>query len=338
MRQVWVSKAGPPEVLKLHEAADPLPRSSEVRIRVEAIGVSFADVMGRMGLFPDARRLPYVPGYAVAGTVEIVGQGVSELKEGDPVLALTQFQGYSDVVCVPHKQVFKRLEWMTAEHGAAMMLDYLLAFVMLVVVGSIRKRDRVLIHNAGGSIGLAALDICKIVGAETYGTASPGKHEFLLERGLHYPIDYRNMDYERVIADLTAGHGVQVILDPLGGFHWKKNYRLLMPTGRMICFGISSLAPGSRPSLLTRIQVKLNATSYMPTDLIASSKAVAGASIGQLWGQMDLVRGWMAELIDWYDEALFRPHIDRTFPLKEAAAAHHYLHDRRNIGKVLLLP
>jgi synaptic vesicle membrane protein VAT-1 len=318
--------------------ADPLPRSSEVRIRVEAIGVTFADLMGRMGLFPAATRIPFVPGYEVAGTVEIVGQGVPGLKEGDPVVALTRFLGYSDVVCVPHKQVFKRLDWMTAEQGAAMVVDYLLAYMMLVVMGSLRKGDRVLIHNAGGGVGLAALDICKIVGAETYGTSSPGKHEFLLERGLQYPIDYRNMDYERVIGDLTAGRGMQLILDPLGGFHWQKNFRLLMPTGRLICFGMSTLAPGKHPSLLPRLQAKLNRTRHSPANLMEANKAVAGAGLARLWSQPDLMRGWMAELIDWYDEALFRPHIDRSFPLAQAAAAHHYLHDRQNIGKVLLLP
>ena len=172
---------------------------------MEGRGLNFSDGIWRLGLYPDAPSIPYVPGYEVAGTVIGVGQGATDLKEGDHVLALTQFNGYSEVVCVPHKQVFKRLEWMSVEHAAALPINYLTAYQCLVVMGSVKPGEKVLIHNASGGVGLAALDICKIIGAETYGTASPGKHEFLRQRGLQHAIDYRHEDYERAIKDLTGG-------------------------------------------------------------------------------------------------------------------------------------
>jgi NADPH:quinone reductase-like Zn-dependent oxidoreductase len=338
MRQIWISKAGQPEVLQTQSAPDPTPGNGEVRIRVEACGVSFVDVLGRMGMNPNAPKIPFVPGHEVTGVVDIVSQGVPNLKEGDTVFALTRFGGYSDVVCVPHKQVFKRLDWMRPEDAIALTLNYLLAYLMLIVMGSLRAHDKVLIHGVGGGVGLAALDICKIIGAEIYGTASPNKHDFLLERGLTHAIDYRNQDYERTIKDLTGGRGVQLILDSLGGAHWPKNYRLLMPTGRLIHFGIHSMAPAKRRSILAMLRALIMLPFYTPLKLMKDNKGVSGVNIERLWVYADLHQTWMRQIVSWYDEALFRPHIDKTFTFEQVAEAHHYLQDRKNIGKVVLIP
>lgn len=340
MNQVWITKAGGPDVLKVVETADPIPSNGEVRIRVTAIGVNFADALGRMGMYPDAPSLPYVPGYEVAGVVDAIGQGVTSVQAGDRVFALTRFGGYSNVVCVPHRQVFKAYDWLSDTDAAALPVNYLTAYIALIVMGSLRKGDKVLIHNAGGGVGLAALDLCKIIGAETYGTASPNKHEFLLERGLNHAIDYRNpdSDYELVLKELTNGRGVNLILDPLGGRHWRKNYRLLAPTGRLVHFGASSLASGKRRSLLNIFQQMITLPRYSPLGVMSDNKGVLGVNIGHLWEESDRVRDWMSEIVTWYDAFAFRPHIGRTFPLAEAAEAHHYLQNRENIGKILLMP
>lgn len=338
MRQVWISKAGVPDVLRIEQNPDPIPRSGEVRIRVQAVGVTFKDITGRMGLDKDAPPIPFVPGLEVTGVVDLVAQGVPSLKEGEAVLAFTQYGGYSDVVCVPYRQVYKRLDWMSIEDAAAIPVDYLLAYLMLVVMGSLQPGNRVLIHNAAGGVGLAALDICKILGADTYGTASPEKHEFLLSRGLHHPIDYRNQDYERVLLDLTGGHGVHIVLDALGGVHWPKNYRLLLPTGRLIHYGLASLAPEIKKRLFSYWRGLIMMPFYTPFRLMRDNKAVMGVNLSQLWTHAALQRPWMEQIIAWYDEALFRPHVDKVFSFDEAVQAHHYIQSRKNKGKVLLRP
>ncbi len=340
MKQVWISKAGGPEVLKMQDAPKPIPGNGEVRIQVTAAGINFADILGRMGMYPDAPSIPYVPGYEVSGVIDAVGQGVTDLREGDRAFALTRFNGYSSAVCVPHKQVFKAFDWLNDDDAAALPVNYLTAYISLLVMGSLRPGDRVLIHGAAGGVGLAALDICKIMGAETFGTASLSKHEFLVERGLHHPIDYRNpdQDYERVIEELTGGKGVNLILDSLGGIHWQKNYRLLAPTGRLVHFGASSMASGKKRSLLSIIRAMLVQPRYTPLKLMNDNKAVIGVNLGHLWDQAEPMRGWMEQILSWYDELAFRPHIDRKFSFAEAAAAHHYIQDRKNIGKVLLIP
>jgi NADPH:quinone reductase-like Zn-dependent oxidoreductase len=340
MKQVWIRKAGAPDVLHLEETPDPVPGNGEVRIKVAAAGVNFADVLGRMGLYPDAPTIPYVPGHEVSGVIDAVGQGVTRLHEGDRVFALTHFGGYSSVVCVPHKQVFKGYDWMSDYDAAAIPVNYLTAYLALVVMGSLRKGDTVLIHGAAGGVGLAALDICKIMGARTIGTASAGKHAFLQARGLDTAVDYRHpdRDYELVVRELTSGRGVNLVLDSLGGRHWLKNYRLLAPLGRLVVFGASSFAPGKKRSLWSILQGRLREPRFTPLQLLDDTKGVLGVNINRLWDRPELLRDYMAQIVTWYDAAEFRPHIDEVFKLTDAADAHHYLQERRNVGKVLLVP
>ena len=136
-------------------------------------------------------------------------------------------------------QIFEKPESLSFEQGAAIPVNYLTAWALLVTMGGLKKNESVLIHNAGGGVGLAALDIAKHIGATTYGTASAAKHEFLRERGLNYAIDYRDHDWLPNLMKLTGNRGVELIIDPLGGKNWKKSYRALRTTGRMGVFGIS---------------------------------------------------------------------------------------------------
>lgn len=338
MRQIWIPKNGPPQVMQIKEGPDPIPRNGEVRIRVQACGVTFADVLARMGSYPNAPQPPFIPGYEVAGVIDLVAQGVSDFKEGEAVFALTPLGGYSDVVCVSHKLVFRRLEWMSMEDAAALPMNYLTAYMMLVEMGSLKAHDRVLIHSAAGGVGLAALDICRIMGALPYGTASTAKHDFLRSRGLVEPIDYHRVDYEREMMRLTENKGVQIVLDPLGGMHWPKNYRLLAPGGRLVHYGISSIAPGVKRSRLKELRGLIMLPFYTPVRLMRDNKAVMGVDLPNLWQQGGLRAEWMEQLVAWYDEALFRPHIDRTFPFAQVAEAHRYLQERQSRGKVLLIP
>ena len=338
MRQVWITKAGSPEVLQVREAPDPTPRPGEVRIRVEVSGINFADLQARMGIYPDAPKIPCVVGYEVAGIVDAVGDGVAEFKKGQSVLALTHFGGYSDCVSVPAIQVYARPPQMSAQEGAALLVSYLTAYQLLVVMGSIRKDDRVLIQSAAGGLGLAALDICRIHGAETIGLASPGKHDFLRKRGLDHAVDSRAKDWAAKVRQITKGDGVQIVLDSQGGPSLRTNYGLLAPTGRLLTFGASSLARGQRRSLSALLQFLFSMPRFSTLRLLNDNKGVAGVNIGHLWQKTAMLRGWGEELMAWYSEGRLHPHVDRVFPFAEAPAAHQYIHERKAVGKVLLVP
>ena len=279
MEQVWVKKYGEPSVLQMEELPEPNPRTGEVRIRVEAIGVNFMDLTARMGSLKNAPEPPFVPGLELAGTIDIVGQGVPDLQEGDAVFAMTHFGGYTDTVCVPHYQVFKRLQWMPVQDAAALPMNYLTAYLLVRVFGSVQAGDKVLIHNAGGGVGTAAVDICRILGAEIFGTASPEKIDYLRTRGVQHCIDYRNQDYERVIRDLTGQKGIQVILDGLGGIHWPKNNRLLSQTGRMVYYGLQSTIRGKKRARLARWRGLLMVPFYSALQLAGENKSISGVDM-----------------------------------------------------------
>jgi len=212
MRQIVTTANGGIEVLKVEQRPDPAPAPGEVLIRVKAAGLNFADILARQGLYPDAPKKPCVMGYEVSGIVEAVGEGVDQGLPGKAVVALTRFGGQSELVVVKSEQMFEKPDSLSFEQGAAIPVNYLTAYALLAVMGSLQPGESVLIHNAGGGVGLAALDIAKRLSATTYGTASPGKHEFLRERGLDHAIDYRNQDWLAVLLKLTGGRGVELVI------------------------------------------------------------------------------------------------------------------------------
>jgi NADPH:quinone reductase-like Zn-dependent oxidoreductase len=339
MRQVWIPKTGGPEVLEVREAPDPAPQPGEVRIQVARAGVNFADIMARLGLYPDAPKLPCVVGYEVSGTIDAVGAGVAPGRVGTQVLAFTRFGGYSSVLCVPERQAITLPAGMTLDEAAALPVTYITAYQLLVANGAPAPGDKVLIHQAAGGVGLAAIDLCRILGVETFGTASGGKHAFLRERGLDHPIDYTQTDFAAEVKRLTNGRGVNLILDPVGGESWAKGWEILAPTGRLMMFGFSSMAQKERS--LRRVIESLLQTPWFkfnPLNLMNANKGIIGVNVGHLWHEMELLRGWMERILAWYAEGKIPPHVDRVFPFAEAGAAHAYIQDRKNVGKVLLRP
>ena len=338
MKQIWIPRVGGPEVLELREAPDPEVGEGQLRIRVQAAGVNFADVLARMGLYPDAPKLPAVVGYEVSGTVDQVGAGVVDFHEGDRVLALTRFHGYSELVVVPHKQAAPIPGELGFEAAAAIPVNYLTAWIMLVALGNVRAGQRVLVHAVAGGVGQAALQICRWRGAEVLGTASPGKHPRLKELGATHLVDYRTKDFETEVLRLTYGHGVDLALDALGGPNFRKSYRCLAPLGLLFLFGVSSLAPGKRRSWLAALAGLLRMPRFAPLALMNENRGVVGVNLGHLWDRVDELRAMLGEILELVGAGTFEPVVDRSFPFEQAAAAHDHIQERRNFGKVLLVP
>ena len=343
MRQVWIPETGSPDVLEVREAPDPTPGPGEVLVAVEAAGVNFADVLARQGIYPDAPPLPAVVGYEVAGSVQAVGPGVEAFTAGDAVIALTRFGGYASHVVAPAGRVFRRPDGMSAEVGAAIPVNYLTAFQMMVVMGSVRpaadvgRRVRVLVHGASGGVGTACADLGKVYGAELFGTASPGKHGYVRERGYDHAIDYRTDDFVRVVRDLTDGEGVDLVLDAVGGRHWGRSLDALAPSGRLVVYGVSSAAGGGKLGLVKAILGAPWARAS-PFALMGANKGVLGVNMGHLWDAQARVAGWANRLLDLWTDGAVRPHVDRVFPFEDAAGAHRHLEGRSNVGKTLLRP
>jgi synaptic vesicle membrane protein VAT-1 len=338
MRAIVTTRNGDIDVLRVEERPDPVPSKGEVLIRVKAAGLNFADILARQGLYPDGPSKPCVMGYEVAGIVEAVGAEVDPTLVGKPVIAMTRFGGQAELIVVPAAQIFEKPESLSFEQGAAIPVNYLTAWALLVVMGGLKKDEAVLIHNAGGGVGLAALDIAKHIGATTFGTASPSKHTFLKERGLDQTIDYRNQDWLPVLMDLTKGRGVELVIDPLGGSSWKKSYRALRTTGRMGVFGISTASASGIKGKLRAAKALLQTPRFNPLGLMNRNRGVFGLNLGHMWREGEKVASWTREIMRGVQEGWIRPHVDRAFAFEEAAAAHRYMELRKNIGKVVLVP
>jgi NADPH:quinone reductase-like Zn-dependent oxidoreductase len=224
------------------------------------------------------------------------------------------------------------------EQCAAIPVNYLTAWQLLVIMGGLRKGETVLIHNAGGGVGLAAIDVARHIGARSIGTASPGKHAFLKARGLDEAIDYRGKDWSVELARLTDGRGVELVTDPLGGSHWKKSYQALRSTGRLGMFGVSVATESGLFGPLRLLSAAVGMPLFHPVGLMNTNKAVFGVNLGHMWGEVGKLREWMDALLRGVADGWVRPHVDRTFRYDQAGEAHAYLEARKNTGKVVLVP
>jgi len=336
MRQIWITKTGTPDVLAVKEAPDPTAQKGEVRVRVRAAGINFADLMARVGLYPDAPKLPAVVGYEVSGTIDQLGDGVSGHAIGDRVLVMCKFGGYSDVVVVPARQAIKMPDAMSFEEGAAFPVVYVTAYNMMLFNGNLRRGSSVLIHSAAGGVGLAAIQIAKTRDCVIFGTASSSKHTFLTEQGCQHPLD--SDGYAAKVRAIVGDKGIDLVLDPVGGKSWTEGYDLLAPCGRLVAFGLSSAASGTSRNLLHALMQVLAVKKWSPMKLMDDNKTVSGTNMGHMFARPDLLLPQLEVLMKMYERGELKPHVDRSFPFAQAGAAHQYLHDRKAKGKVLLVP
>lgn len=338
MRQVWITKAGAPEVLQVQEAPDPMAGPNEVRIRVAAAGINFADIMARMGQYPDAPPIPCVVGYEVSGVVDQAGAGVTHLKEGDRVVTLCRFGGYSDVVVVPANYAREIPDNVETVAAAAIPVNYATAWIMLVRLGNVQAGDTVLVHAAAGGVGQAALQICQWRGAQVIGTASASKHDRLKKAGVAHCIDYTTQDFEVEVKRYTEGRGVDIVIDAVGGKSYKQSYRSLAPLGRMFCFGASSFSQGERRSYLRILRGLASMPFFHPLPLMDKNRGVFGTNMGHLWDVMDRLGSDLDTILQLTADGTFTPVVDQIFPFDQAPEAHRYMQSRKNFGKVLLTP
>ncbi len=343
MRAVVLKGVGGPEVLEVQERPDPPVGPGEVRISVRAAGINFADTMARVGLYPDAPKPPCVLGYEVAGEVESVGEGVTDLAPGQRVMAGTKFGGQAELVTVPADQALPLPDSLDFAQGAAFPVNYGTAYAAAVLMGGLRTGDRILIHAAAGGVGIAATQVARNIGAEIFGTASASKHDAIRAQGVNHPIDYRSKDFEAEVMSLTGGEGVDVIIDAQGPASFRKDYRLLRAGGRLVMFGLSEASTGTTRSvpaaLKSLIRMPLATMPWWKSlAMMTENKSVAGLNMLHWWereGQLDRVT---EPLMGDLEAGRLEPVVAEAFPFERAGEAHEFIAQRRNVGKVVLLP
>jgi NADPH:quinone reductase-like Zn-dependent oxidoreductase len=343
MKAVVLTGTGGYDVLQVQERPDPPVGPGEVRIAVRAAGINFADTMARVGIYPDAPKPPCVLGYEVAGEVESVGDRVSEFQVGDRVVGGTRFGGQAELVTVPEAQAFALPDELSFEQGAAVPVNYGTAYAALILMGSLRKGDRVLIHAAAGGVGISATQIARNVGAEIFGTASPSKHDAIRAQGVDHPIDYRSQDFEAETMRITGGEGVDLVIDALGPTSFRKDYRLLRSGGRLVMYGLSEGTKEGRrdiPAMLKGLLSMPSATMPWWKSLLImnENKGVFGLNMLKWWdaeGSLDRVLDPLSADLE---AGRLDPVVAEAFPFERAGDAHKFIAERRNVGKVVLFP
>ncbi|XP_061873162.1 synaptic vesicle membrane protein VAT-1 homolog [Colius striatus] len=322
--------------VQTRRGADPKP--GEVSVRVHACGLNFADLMGRQGLYDRLPSPPVCPGMECAGTVRAVGEGVSDRQVGDKVMVLARSGLWQEVVNVPSSQTFLMPEGMSFEEAAALLVNYITAYMILFDFGNLRPNQSILIHMAAGGVGTAAIQLCKTVENVTiFGTASASKHDSLKESGVAHPIDYRTMDYAEEVRKVSP-KGVDIVLDPLGGSDTTKAFNLLKPMGKVITYGVANLLTGQKKNLMAMAKTWWNQFSINALQLLHHNKAVCGYHLGYLDEEVELVRGVVAKLVNLYNQGKIKPKIDSVWPFDQVADAMRQMQEKKNVGKVILVP
>jgi NADPH:quinone reductase-like Zn-dependent oxidoreductase len=352
MRAMVVRRYGPPEVFEWREVEDPVLKPGQALVRVRAIGINFADLLARLGVYSNTPKPPFVPGLELAGEVEQVapaarprsdGQarpGGSEdppLQAGDRVAVLTMFKAYAECVAVSAEQCFKIPEAMSFEEGAAIPVNYLTAWQSMFEMGNLRAGDRVLITSAAGGVGVAAVQLARARGLVTFGTAGPSKQGFLRQIGVDHPIDYTCEDFLDVVRRV-APEGIEMALDAIGGKSFEKSYRCLGPMGRLVAYGFSTaVSETGKVNYLKAAKEMWQTPRFHPLKLLERNIAIIGVHIGRMAHKAHVLRPQLEDIFRLWHAGQVKPVIGKTFPLTEAAEAHRYIHNRKNVGKVVLL-
>ncbi|NIR46049.1 MAG: zinc-binding dehydrogenase [Gemmatimonadetes bacterium] len=338
-RAILIERHGRPEVLVEREVPLREPGPAEVRLRVEAAGVNFADLAMRTGLYGTVPQRPYSPGFEVAGTVARIGSDVVGWKEDDRAVALLRYGGYAHDVVVPAANLFRYPEALSPAQAAAVPVAFLTAWVCLFEAARARAAETALVLGAGGGVGTAATQLAVRHGLRVIGTAgTEAKREFVTDRlGAAACLDSRG-DWEPGVRRLVGARGVDVALDPVGGRATAACRRLLAPLGRLIFYGLSEGLPKARRSWPRAAWAWLRTPRFHPLSLVQPNVGIFGVHLLHLGWKETLLRGALEEIHRAIGDGELRPVLDRTFPFDRdgAVAAHEYMHARRVLGKIVL--
>ena len=339
-RAIQIPRFGPPEVLVEREIPLREPGPGEVHLRIEATGVNFADLLQRAGLYGKVPDRPFSPGFEVAGKVEGVGVGVKGWRAGDKAVALSRYGGYVRDLILPTDQTFPYPEELSPAEAAAVPVVFLTAWFALFETGFARPEDQVLVLGAGGGVGTAAVQLAVSRGLRVYGTAgTPAKRAYVVEElGAEACFDSRGDWEPEVWRALGEKRTLDIALDPVGGKATQSCLRLLGPMGRLVFYGLSEALPGRKRSWFKAALARFKTPSIHPLSLVGRNQGVFGIQLLYLKEKEILLAPAMEKIFQGIVEKKWKPIMDRTFPLTREGAiqAHHFLQNRKNLGKVVL--
>lgn len=328
--QVVVKKHGGPEVLEIVQGVAPEPKPNEIRVKITVAGVGYSDVMAQRGGYPLAPKPPFIPGYDFSGTVDEIGDGVTDFKKGDSVVGLNPYFGcYSEYLCIPSKFVVPYPNHLDSSEVCSLVLNYLTAYCILYKKAKIKTGQNILVHSAAGGVSSALVQLAILSGANVFGTASLQKHE--LVRGLGaIPIDYKSDDFVEFIKSKYP-KGIDAAFDPIGGDNLRRSYSIVKSGGTVVSYGFAGNSFGGIVSNIYGV-IQLALLKAMPDGKKVYLCALPAESKKDiLW-----YREALSSLVVLLEEGKIKPIVGEKVKLKEAYKAHELLEAGTVSGKIVL--
>lgn len=322
---IIATKRGGPDVLQVIENDLRPPAAGEVRVKVLATPICRPDVQARYSQTPFAPKFPFVPGYAVIGTVNAIGEGVTNATVGDRVAALTVFGGYAEYIYLRAKQLIPVSAGLDVAEAATLILNYLVAYQTLHRSAKVKAGDKVLIIGASGGVGTALLDLGKLAGLTMYGLASASKHPILTVYGAT-PIDYHTQDFVEVMRRAEPG-GLDAVFDGMDGDYVRRGFAVLRRGGALVVYGNPMSVAG-----LLRLLAQTLVLNLLPN---GKTVKLYGTGMSQ-YNRQPFLEDW-ATLFKLLEEGKIKPIIAQRFPILEAAKANQLLESGTVIGNLVLL-
>lgn len=332
MKAIHLIKYGNSDkAFEMREIPRPVPNSSEVIIKVSHFGLNFADVVARRGLYPEAPKNPAVLGYEVAGIIDEIGSDVTNLQKGMRVVSMTRFGGYAEYAAVSSLGLAVIPDDMSFEEATAMATQGCTAYYCLYESLVLHRNDKILIHAAAGGVGSLMVQMAKNIGCFVYGTASSKKQDYLKSIGVDVAIDYSKTDFTSII-DKNSIDGV---FDSIGGYVFKKSFKLLRPTGKMVFFGAAEQINGNSTNFIGALKAGIGFGFFSPIPLLMNCRSLIGVNMLKVAdNRPELIAHCLANVMKLSQQKIVKANIDKVFHVDEIAIAHDYLESRQSIGKI----
>jgi NADPH2:quinone reductase len=323
MKVVRFYEYGEPDVLKYEDEEMPKPDKGQVLVKIEAVGINYADTMRRRNNYLENTPVPCILGGEIAGTVAELGEGVTNVEVGARVLGLANM-GYAQYCVLPARQVFPIPDFLSFEQAVTLPVQGMTAYDILKVSGQLKPGESVLVHAAAGGVGIYSVQLAKLMGAgKVIATASTdAKLELAKSLGADELVNYSDPEWYKKVKDLTDGKGADVILEMVGGEVTNQNLKCLATFGRMVVFGAASR----------------QIPSINPMQLMYKNHAVIGYWLVNTITRPAMFAQGLQELLGWIAEGKLKMIVEHTYPLSETAKAHTEMEGRQTVGKLVLLP
>ncbi|MGI9316019.1 MAG: NAD(P)H-quinone oxidoreductase [bacterium] len=324
MKAILLKEFGGPEMMFWGEADTPTPGPGQVLIRVAATSVNRPDIIQRQGNYNPPKGDSEILGLEVAGTVELLGEGVNEWQIGERVMALIGGGGYAEFAVAHAGHLMRIPDNVSFEQAACVCETYLTAYLNLFKLAGLKDGDKVLLHGGGGGVNTAAIHLCRqlLPGSTIIVTASTGKVDRVAELGAHLVIDYRKQSFSEEIKQFTSGAGVDVILDHIGADYLADNMKSLAVYGRLVQIGVMS-----------GIKAELNLALMMVKRQQIIGSVLRPRSVEE---KTMIIQAFADAALSHMESGTIVPLVSNVFPLEQAAEAHKEMEASAHFGKIVL--